>query len=93
MVQTLLLARAISPQEEIAEVAFKAYQDGHRRALLIAPGGKWGGSMMNAFNDAWRYMGGEVVDKMVFDKKTNMEAAVKTLLQIDKSQANVGQSN
>lgn len=84
--KTNIYQLAISPQEEIAEVAFKAYQDGHRRALLIAPSGEWGESIVKAFNQSWQYMGGEVVDRLIFNNKTPLDGAIKSLLRIDQSQ-------
>ncbi len=76
---------AISPQEEVSELAFKAYQDGHRRALIISPKGNWGDSVTHSLEQAWAFSGGTVTAKLAFDEQTSMNAAIQNLLQIDES--------
>lgn len=78
---------AISPKEEVVQLAYKTYQQGHRRALVIAPEGSWGESLAQAFVNSWRYLGGEVQDTFLFNQSSAVETGIKSLLKIKESEA------
>jgi hypothetical protein len=49
---------ALSPEDEAAEVAYKAWNGGHRRALMLYPQDDWGGRISRAFLQTWKGLGG-----------------------------------
>jgi hypothetical protein len=49
---------ALSPENEAAEVAIKAAEMGHRRALVLYPEGAWGERLASSFRSQWRRLGG-----------------------------------
>lgn len=76
---------SIDPQNEAEQLATKIYNDGFRNALIIAPAGNWGQSIAQTFLQKWQQQGGRLVDKLYFDNKTNINASVKTLLNVSDS--------
>ena len=75
------------PQDEAQQVAIKAHQDGHHRALIIAPAGKWGKSVVAQFKLQWQAQQDKVVAEMTYHGKSDLPANVRRLLQLDDSAA------
>lgn len=83
----------LSPTNEARQVAVKAIEMGHRRAILITPAGGWGQEVSKAFVDQWQRAGGVVVEQMQYDDKTNLSHAVRGLLRVSESQAQAPQTH
>ncbi len=77
----------LSPRDEASLVAKRAWRDGHRAALVIAPQNAWGQGIANNFKSAWQQRGGRIIGAMSFNRQTNLKLAVKQLLHIDQSDA------
>lgn len=73
----------LSPQNEAEQVAEKAKQDGHARALVIVPAGAWGQGIAAAFTKRWQSLGGEVVDTYAFPLKGDYSFGVRNLLRVN----------
>lgn len=76
---------SIDPEHEAAQLADKVYDDGLRRALIIAPKGQWGESIGQTFEQQWRRRGGQVADLFLFEPKQDMNQAIRKLLDISDS--------
>ena len=48
------------PEADAEQVAHRAWRDGHRRAMVLAPKSVWGDRSVKAFSDVWRELGGEL---------------------------------
>lgn len=76
---------ALSPLDEANQVADKAWSEGHRRAIIIAPKGNWGNNIVNVFANRFQSHGGTIVDKLIYGQGQNLSAEVKHLLQYNES--------
>jgi outer membrane PBP1 activator LpoA protein len=74
------------PEDEAEQVAERAWVDGLTRAAVIAPAGPWGSRLMEAFEERWRELGGEVVATASYDaQKNDFSAPLRNLLALDAS--------
>lgn len=78
---------SLSPESEAEAVAEKAWQAGHRRALIIIPSSTWGARMHTAFSRTWQALGGDIVASAEINTQSNINEATKKLLAIDRSEA------
>jgi len=58
---------SLSPEDEAAEVAQRAWDSGHRAALLLYPDGPWGNRMARGFRQQWATLGGRVSATEIYD--------------------------
>lgn len=73
----------LSPTDEAEQMADKAFANGQRKALLIAPNNPWGANVIRAFTARWTQLGGVISDSLLFDSSTNFTLAIPKLLHID----------
>ncbi len=78
---------SLSPEMEAQAVARKAWNDGHRTALIIIPKSAWGQRMKQAFQNTWLGLGGKIMGVEEIQSQTNLTAGVKHLLSVDASEA------
>lgn len=76
---------SLSPRDEAEQVANKAFADGYRHAIIIAPAGNWGQNIAGTFSNRWQSQGGTVVDTLAYTPKQDLASAIGNLLQVDKS--------
>lgn len=77
-----LMIFSLSQTDEASQIATRAWQDGHRRALLIIPVGAWGNEIGQAFAKTWQAQGGTVVDRITLQAGQNVNLAIQQLLQV-----------
>jgi len=78
----------LSPEDEATQVAERAWQDGHRHALVMAPDGAWGERLAQAFVRHWESFGGALLEEQRFgEDERSYSDRVRTLLNIDDSEA------
>ncbi|MCG6862796.1 MAG: penicillin-binding protein activator [Chromatiaceae bacterium] len=58
---------ALSPEDEATQVADKAWDKGHRTALMLYPEGNWGNRISRAFRQQWKALGGAMAASQAFD--------------------------
>ena len=75
----------LSPTDESMQVAIKAWNDNHSRALIIAPSNAWGQRVVGAFKQEWSSLGGLSVDEMTYDSKTNLSKKIRSVLSLYQS--------
>lgn len=73
---------ALQPESEAAQLAEKAWQQGHRRAGILVPNSSFGKRIANAFSQQWQFLGGEVTQTVFVDSRQDQSAAVCRLLGI-----------
>lgn len=76
---------SLSPEMEAQAVADRAWRDGHRNALIIAPKSAWGQRMVSAFTERWNSLGGQVLASQQIVSQSNVNKEVQHLLAIDSS--------
>lgn len=77
----------LAAEDEAAQVAEKAWQNGYTTSLVIAPSSPWGQRIAGAFADKWAAQGGTVLETQYFASDKNYADAIKELLNIDDSEA------
>jgi hypothetical protein len=77
----------LSPEDEAAQTAERAWLDGHGRAAALIPEGAFGERLLVAFRERWLQLGGELVDTQIYSTKDNdISPPIKKLLDIDLSE-------
>lgn len=57
---------ALSPKDEIKQIADGAWQKGHRRAIFITSKDEWGKNLQETFQTYWQSLGGSVIANLSF---------------------------
>lgn len=78
---------SLAPEDEAIQVAEIAWQESHRRALVVAPRGEWQSKEMHAFTQRWQSRGGEVVATALFEDPQGLSQVVKDSLNLPRSEA------
>lgn len=76
----------LSPIDESIQAASKAWDDQQKRIIIISPSGSWEEKIVSAFMNQWKYLGGQVTTHLLYNNHTDLNAAVATLLNIDKAE-------
>lgn len=69
----------LAPEDEVVEIATRAWADGRRVAAAFLPEGNWGQRVLRAFQTAWEKLGGRLGKVQTYGKDTI--TAVKQLTQ------------
>ena len=77
----------LAPDDEIMQVVRQTRREGHRRVLAIAPDSEWGRRNLDLFAAEWTAQGGDVIDQLVFTPDGDVSRLVKSLLDVDESEA------
>jgi outer membrane PBP1 activator LpoA protein len=78
----------LSPEDEARQVARRAWQDGHRRAIAFTPQGNWGERVYAAFAEEWGKLGGTVLAHQDYDpQEADHSRVISTTLNLDDSKA------
>lgn len=75
----------LAVEDEAQQVAQQAWQDGHRRALILAPNSSWGDRSVETFWNEWQKLGGEVTRDYRFSENNDYLGVIGSALQIDNS--------
>ena len=81
----------LSPIDEVTQAATKMWNEQHRRIIMITPAGSWGATIAHAFQTQWQSLGGKVIAQLTYKNNTNLNNAIKHLLNIDKAEQRVRQ--
>jgi len=77
---------ALAPEDEAAQIADRAWSDGHSTALIFTPAGSWGQRIQQSFRNRWEPLGGVVVGAGSYSPKENdFSAPIQQLLHLDQS--------
>lgn len=83
----ILFMYALAPEDEAAEVADRAWADGHKVALILKPEDGWGERVQRSFSERWSALGGVVAASQGYDPNAHEYAeAIGQLLRLKQSQ-------
>jgi outer membrane PBP1 activator LpoA protein len=83
---TNLYEFGLSPHDEAKQVADRASETGHSRAIIIAPQTEWGQAVVKTLTARWQSDGGSVADVYYFTAQSNLSNDIPHLLHIDTKQ-------
>ncbi len=76
----------LAPEDEAAQVAERAWLDGHENAVVLTPKGQWGNRIHTAFVQRWEQLGGTLVEHQLYDpKQHDFGTPIQALLNINES--------
>lgn len=76
----------LNPNDEAEQIARIAHAEGHSKALMLLPQGSRGQLLGDHFAQAWRSLGGEIIETHYFNaRKNDYSAKMKALLNLDDS--------
>lgn len=75
----------LSAEDDARQVAERAWADGHRRALVMAPQGDWGERVYGAFRDHWLALGGDIAETRFYPRTNDYNPEVREMLNVDDS--------
>ena len=82
-----LFGISLSPEREAAAIAQKAFDDGHRNALVFRIDSSWGQRVADAFTEQWHRLGGTITKNSSFPGDiSDYSRIIKKLLKLDKSE-------
>lgn len=85
-VPALLYQFSLSPEDEAEQVAERAWEDGHRRALALVPENALGRRVLQAFMQHWQALGGTLLDVRSYgDDQNTYSDSVIGLLKLEAS--------
>lgn len=76
----------LSPEDEAKQAADRAWREGHKKTLVIAPASTWGQRAFEEFINQWRKLGGQVVGEMYYDDPAQLSNQIAQLLHIEQSE-------
>lgn len=75
----------LSAEDDARQIAERAWADGHRRALVMAPQGEWGERVYGAFRDHWLALGGDIAETRFYPRTNDYNPEVREMLNVDDS--------
>ncbi|CAH9019336.1 penicillin-binding protein activator [Candidatus Nitrosacidococcus sp. I8] len=79
---------SLSPEEEVREVANRAWYEGYDNALILTPNSAWGNRIEKALIEQWNQLGGEVLRSQTYNSNQKDYALViQRLLNINQGYA------
>ncbi|MFY0992397.1 penicillin-binding protein activator [Halomonas sp. C05BenzN] len=85
-----LFQYGLSAEDEARQSARRAWQDGHRQAVLMVPDNDWGRRVGEAFWSEWSERGGQVTNAVRYDPESNVANAVRPALRVSGERARLG---
>ncbi len=82
----LLYQLGLSPEDEASQIATDAWQQGNRKALVLAPSNSVGDRNLARFSQTWRALGGKVINEYRYGANQDFGELIKRALQVDQSE-------
>ena len=79
----------LPPETEAKAIVTKAWQDGHRKSIIIVPDNVWGTRMQEAFQENWKKIGGHIIDIEKIPANSDLSKRIQKLLAINASKDRV----
>lgn len=73
----------LAPAEEARQMANKAWAQGFKQALIIAPDNSWGKRVAEAAALNWENLGGNIADRLYFGTQFNLTKNIADLLHVN----------
>jgi outer membrane PBP1 activator LpoA protein len=84
---TNLFQFGLSPEDEAIQIAELAWNNGHKRALVMVPEGPWGERIYHRFYEHWTALGGEIGEVKFYPAANDYNPHIRNLLNVDESAA------
>jgi len=81
----LLFQFSMAVEHEAKQVAEKAWRDGHRRVLIVAPAGGWGDRSTSAFKQTWLELGGDILDERRYRDQRSYSNLIESSVAVNQS--------
>ncbi len=76
----------LAPEDEVQQVAERAWLDGHNQSLAMIPEGPWGDRLLAAFEARWDALGGRLLKVARYQPRANdFSRQLRALLNLDAS--------
>lgn len=76
----------LAPEDEVQQLAERAWLDGHNQSLAMIPEGAWGDRLLAAFQSRWDALGGRLLKVVRYQPRANdFSRQLRTLLNLDAS--------
>jgi len=75
----------LAAEDEAREVARRAWDDGHRRAIALTPRGDWGSRVLDAFRRQWQEQGGTLIAAEPLAEPVALANQIADMLQVRNS--------
>ena len=72
----------LAAEDEARDVARRAWDDGHRRAVALTPRGEWGNRVLDAFRRQWQAQGGTLIAAEPLAEPVALARQIADLLQV-----------
>ncbi len=83
-----LVQYGLAPEDEVDQLAERAWFDGHNQALAMVPEGPWGDRLLAHFEGHWQALGGRLLKAVHYDPAANdFSHPLRELLRLDASLA------
>ena len=76
----------LAPEDQGIQVAERAWADGRRQALVMAPRDEWSERVVSSFRERWLALGGTIAETMLYTNHNDYNPDMRALLQIDDSE-------
>lgn len=80
------LQLSLAPEDEMRQLAERAWGKGARRALVIRPAGERGARLTEALTQGWQQLGGTLADAMVYSSAEGWSEELKSALHLQASE-------
>ncbi|WP_028875725.1 penicillin-binding protein activator [Teredinibacter turnerae] len=75
----------LAVEDEARQVAQRAWRDGHRRALILAPDGGWGDRNVDTFAATWQALGGTLAGDYRFKTQKDYSRMIAEAMDVTQS--------
>jgi outer membrane PBP1 activator LpoA protein len=77
----------LAAEDEAREAARRAWADGMRRAVALAPAGEWGDRVLDAFRQSWQAAGGTLIAVEHVNQPEQLAQQIADLFQLRASES------
>ncbi|GAB3092878.1 ABC transporter substrate-binding protein [Aestuariicella hydrocarbonica] len=81
----------LSADDEVHQIAQRAWLEGHRYAMILTTQANWGQRIAEAFRNSWQELGGIVINESQYSGKGDYSSVIRQAMNIDRSQARASQ--
>lgn len=75
----------LAVEDEAQQVAERAWRDGHRRAMILAPESTWGDRAAETFSQRWIEMGGSLVGDFRYKGQKDYSTLIRDAMDVSNS--------
>lgn len=73
-------------EDEVEQLAEQAWQDGHRRAMILASNTNNGDRSVKSFSERWLELGGEIINDYRYNSQSGYSNLIKSAVKVQDSE-------